>query len=87
MMTTTLKEAIHVETHLTVDWEKLGRVVADAYSDDQARFLIAFHEQVEPMQLAIIGADTTIPEHVRFDLASTLRQLADHIDPAPVDAA
>lgn len=87
MITETLKTAIDVDVHLEVDWDKLGRVFAGETSRDQAKFFMAFYEEVADLQLAFIGSETEIPEHVRADLGSMLRQLADHIDPAPVDAA
>lgn len=87
MINTTLKEAIEVDAHLEVDWEKLGRVFADEYSNNQAKFLLGFYEQVEDLQLAFIGSEKEIPEHARADLADVLRRLASFISPDPVDAA
>lgn len=54
---TDIDQAISVTTSVDIDWEELGRVCAEGYSTDQAKFFIGFYEAVNDMQLAFIGAE------------------------------
>lgn len=74
---------IHIQTNVTVEWAELGGEFAERDSTDQSRFLLAFGEMVDPMQLPYITGDIRAAigkDPARYSLAKHgLLMFAHHI--------